>query len=75
MLKFDEPMPTKSGERVVKIWNELQECWATYKKARLDSDLPKMKEFASKIQGLQDDLGITQAKFPELTKFKVKIKN
>ncbi len=66
MLKFDEPMPTKSGERVVKIWNDLQECWAIYKKARLDSDLPKMKEYAGKIQALQDDLGITQAKFPEL---------
>lgn len=66
MLKFDEPMPTKSGERVIKIWNDLQECWAIYKKARLDSDLAKMKEYASKIQTLQDDLGITQAKFPEL---------
>ena len=66
MLKFDEPIPTKSGERVVTIWKELQECWATYKKARLDSDLSTMKEYANKIRTLQDDLGITQAEFPEL---------
>ena len=66
MLKFDEPIPTKTGRYVVNIWDELQECWAVYKKARLDSDLPTMKVYASKIQALQDDLGITQAKFPEL---------
>lgn len=72
MLKFDEPIPTKSGERVVKIWKELQECWAAYKKARLDSDLETMKEYAQKIQALQDDLGITQAGFPELEARQIK---
>jgi len=66
MLKFDEPIPTKSGERVVTIWKELQECWAVYKKARLDSDLPTMRKYANKIRTLQDDLGITQEEFPEL---------
>jgi len=66
MLKFDEPIPTKSGDDVVKIWSELQECWATYKKARLESDLPTMRQYANKIRDLQDDLGITQAEFPEL---------
>jgi len=72
MLKFDEPIPTKSGERVVKIWNDLQECWSRYKKARIDSDLSTMKEYASKIQALQDDLGITQAEFPELSTEQIK---
>lgn len=66
MLKFDEPIPTKSGKRVVKIWKELQECWAAYKKARTDSDLLTMREYANMIRLLQDDLGITQAEFPEL---------
>lgn len=72
MLKFDEPIPTKSGQRVVKIWKELQECWTVYKKARLDSDLNKMKEYAQKIQTLQDDLGITRAKFPEIETRQIK---
>lgn len=66
MLKFDEPIPTKSGEKVAVIWKELQECWATYKKAKSDSDLPIMKEYATKIRELQDDLGLTQAEFQEL---------
>jgi len=66
MLKFDDPIPTKSGELVVKIWKELQESWAIYKKARVDSDLKTMREYAIKIRALQDDLGITQAEFPEL---------
>jgi len=43
--------------------------------AQLQSDLPKMREYAMKIRDLQEDFGITQAEFPELTKFKVKIKN
>ena len=66
MLNFDKPIPTKSGKKVIIIWNELQECWVIYKRARLVSDLPVMREYASKIRGLQDDLGITQAEFPEL---------
>lgn len=59
-------MTTKSGEHVAKTWQELQECWAIYKKARIDSDLGTMREYASKIQALQDDLGITKAEFTEL---------
>lgn len=72
MLKFDEPIPTKSGERVIRIWNELQECWDKYKKAKLDTDLVTMREHASRIQALQDDLGITKAEFPELTAEQIK---
>ncbi len=66
MLKFDNPVTTKSGEHMAKIWTELQECWSIYKKARIDSDLDAMREYATKIQTLQDDLGITKAEFPEL---------
>lgn len=72
MLKFDEPIPTKSGEKILTVWRELQECWAIYKRARLDSDLPRMREFANKIRLLQDDLGITQAEFPELKTEEIK---
>lgn len=66
MLKFDNPVTAKSGERVTKIWQDLQDCWSAYKKARTGSDLNSMKEYASKIRILQDDLGITKAEFPEL---------
>ena len=66
MFKFDEPIPTKSGEKVAVIWKELQECWSAYKKARSNSDLPLMREHATKIKELQNDLGLTQAEFPEL---------
>jgi Zn-dependent M32 family carboxypeptidase len=64
MLKFDNPVTAKSGERVTKIWNELQECWAIYKKARVNSDYGVMREYAKKIIELQDDLGITKTEFP-----------
>ena len=73
MLKFHSPKPTKSGESVVKIWNELKDVWGSYKRAKLEDDLQKMKEYAKTIRTLQDDLGITQAEFPELRQEKIKI--
>ena len=66
MKNFDEPIPTKSGNLISHIWAELQQSWKLYKKARLDQDLITMKKQASKIQAFQDDLGLTQAQFPEL---------
>lgn len=75
MFKFEQPRPTKSGKKSVEIWKELKRTWRKYKMAQLQSDLPKMREYAMKIRDLQEDFGITQAEFPELTKFKVKIKN
>ena len=73
MLKFHNPKPTKSGESVIKIWNELKENWRIYKRARLEDEFTKMREVASKIRELQDDLGIKQAEFPELQEKAAKI--
>lgn len=66
MPEFTYPRPTKSGESVVKIWNELKENWRMYKRARLEDDFSKMQENAIKIKELQEDLGIKKAEFPEL---------
>lgn len=67
IYKWDEPTPTKSGESVVKLWNELLECWASYKKAKyIEPDETKAIEFAKKIRELQDDIGLTLTDFPEL---------
>jgi len=71
MLNFHNPKPTKSGESVIKIWNELKENWRTYKRARLEDDFSRMRESASKIIELQDDLGIKHAEFPELQQAKI----
>jgi hypothetical protein len=71
MLKFEYPRPTKSGEKISKIWNELLSIWGNYKTARLENDIPKMRECATKIRILQDDLGITKADFPELSEIEV----
>ena len=65
-LKFDEPVKTKSGEQVIVLWKELQECWSNYKKARSSDELIQMQVNAKRIQEIQDDLGLTVAKFPEL---------
>jgi len=73
MLNFQNPKPTKSGESVVKIWNELKENWRAYKRARLEDDFPIMRDAASKISELQDDLGIKQADFPELQEKEAKV--
>lgn len=67
MIKFDKPIQTKSGMDITDVWNELQECWSVYKKAKLDHDLQITRECALKIRQLQNDIGLKKAKFPELT--------
>lgn len=71
MLKFEYPRPTKSGEKISKIWQELLSTWGDYKTARLESNMSKMRECATKIKILQDDLGITKADFPELSEIEI----
>ena len=73
MLNFTSPQPTRSGESVLKIWNELKENWKVYKRARLEDDYTKMQEIAILIVKLQEDLGIKKAEFPELKEEKVGI--
>jgi hypothetical protein len=65
--KFDEPIPTKSGRSVKAIWDELQDCWASYKKYFwLENDKLNAIIQAKHIRKLQEDLGITIAEFSEL---------
>lgn len=73
MLKFEYPRPTKSGEKISKIWNELLSTWGEFKTARLENNALKMRECATKIRVLQDDLGITKADFPELNEIEVSL--
>ena len=73
MLKFEYPRPTKSGEKISKIWHELLSVWGDYKTARLENNALKMRECAAKIRILQDDLGITKADFPELNEIEVSL--
>ena len=72
MIRFDKPIQTKSGLDISEIWNELQECWVGYKKAKFDSDYKNASHYASKIQQLQNDIGLKQAEFPELLEPSVK---
>ncbi|MDH3313781.1 MAG: hypothetical protein OEM28_11655 [Nitrosopumilus sp.] len=73
MFKFQSPRKTKSGESVITLWNEIKENWRIYKRAKLEDDFSKMRDAASRIIELQDDLGIKQAEFPELKKEKAGI--
>ena len=66
VLKFDEPIPTKSGERVSVLWHELLDKWQEFKTARLIDDQLIMYTSARRIRELHDDLGITVADFPQL---------
>lgn len=68
MITFDKPIETKSGEDIVRVWKELQEAWSVYKKAKFDHDTETVIEYATKIQELQEDIGLKKAEFPELKK-------
>lgn len=66
IYKFDEPIPTKSGESVVKLWNELQDCKVEYSRSKMCNNLENTIINARRIQEIQDDLGIAVESFPEV---------
>ena len=66
-MKFDSPLKTKSGKDVVELWNEIKEQWRLYTKFKyLEPNKELQITHAKQIRFLQDDLGMKQAKFPEL---------
>ncbi len=66
-MKFDKPIDTKSGHDIVKIWNDLKEEWRLYKKfTYFEPNKEQQITHAKQIRHLQDDLGLTLSKFPDL---------
>jgi hypothetical protein len=47
-------------------WGALKKAWRGYKVAKVQKDAARMKEYATRIRTLQSELGLIQAKFPEL---------
>lgn len=47
-------------------WGALKKAWKAYKIAKVQNDNSKMKEYAQRIQTLQKELGLKQAKFEVL---------
>jgi hypothetical protein len=44
----------------------LKKAWRGYKVAKIQNNLEDMKKYAERIRTLQKELGLDQAKFPEL---------
>ena len=47
-------------------WGALKKAWRGYKVAKAQKNETDMKKYAERIRTLQKELGIAQAKFPEL---------
>ena len=47
-------------------WGALKKAWKAYKIAKVQNDNVKMKEYATRIQTLQKELGLKQAQFDVL---------
>lgn len=47
-------------------WAALRKAWKAYKIAKVHNDKPNMMKYAERIRALQAELGLEQAKFPEL---------
>ena len=48
-------------------WGALKKCWKGYKRAKADGDEILMREYATRIQTLEGQLGIPTASFPNLS--------
>jgi hypothetical protein len=63
--------PTSFGASITsyskgQTWAALKKCWRAYKIAKIKNEKDGMLEYANRIRGLQKELGVKQAKFPEL---------
>ncbi len=47
-------------------WGALKKAWKAYKIAKVQDDNERMKEYATRINTLQKELGLKQAKFDVL---------
>jgi hypothetical protein len=47
-------------------WGALKKAWRGYKVAKIQKNMEDMKKYAERIRTLQGELGLVQAKFPEL---------
>lgn len=47
-------------------WGTLKKAWRGYKVAKVQKNTEDMKKYAERIRALQIELGLIQAKFPEL---------
>jgi len=47
-------------------WGALKKAWRGYKVAKVQKNMEDMKKYAERIRTLQSELGLVQAKFPEL---------
>ena len=47
-------------------WGALKKAWRGYKVAKVQKNMEDMKKYAERIRTLQNELGLVQAKFPEL---------
>jgi len=47
-------------------WGALKKAWRGYKVAKVQKSTADMKKYAERIRALQGELGLAQAKFPEL---------
>lgn len=66
MYQFVQQQTDKPNYTVGQTWGALKKAWRGYKIAKVQSDSPKMTEYAKKIRTLQHDLGVKQAEFPDL---------
>ena len=48
------------------VWGALRKAWKGYRIAKVQGDNARMKEYATRIQTLQGQLGVPQASFPNL---------
>jgi hypothetical protein len=47
-------------------WGALRKAWKAYRIAKVQNSSTDMRKYAERIRSLQAELGVTQAKFPEL---------
>lgn len=66
LYRLDERSRLMSQYTKGQSWGALKKAWRGYKVAKVQKNMEDMKKYAERIRTLQNELGLVQAKFPEL---------
>ena len=48
------------------VWGALRKAWKGYRIAKVQGDIARMREYATRIKTLQGQLGVPQASYPNI---------
>lgn len=66
MTNTSSEVKSETSFTIGQSWGGLRKAWKGYRIAKVNDDKEKMREYATKIRNIQEQLGVTKASFPHI---------